>query len=267
MEPPEISICAIVGDGLRHRYFGNELAARFRLTGLVSETKRSLPTGGPADDGQVVREHFRQRDDAEKRYFGGNDSFNLADGKLLRVGHRESNQPQVFEWVKLRQPDYVVLFGSSIIREPLLSHFGGRVINMHLGLSPYYRGSGTNFWPLVNREPEYVGTTIHLATLDVDGGPILAQCRPQVEMSDGCHDFGCKSIAAGVRLMARCIHDHSHGRLQPHPQKPGGAVYRNSDFNAGAVRRMWDNFEAGMVREYLGSLESRHKNAPIVEIG
>ena len=50
--------------------------------------------------------------------------------------------------------DVVLVFGTGILREALLSAFPGRLINIHLGLSPYYRGAGTNFWPLVNGEPE-----------------------------------------------------------------------------------------------------------------
>ena len=76
------------------------------------------------------------------------------------------------------RPDVVLVFGTGILREPLLSAFDGRIINIHLGLSPYYRGAGTNFWPLVNREPEYVGATIHYLDAGIDTGPIISHARP-----------------------------------------------------------------------------------------
>ena len=34
-----------------------------------------------------------------------------------------------------------------------------KILNLHLGISPYYKGSGTNYFPLVNNEPQYVGAT------------------------------------------------------------------------------------------------------------
>ena len=33
------------------------------------------------------------------------------------------------------------------------------MINVHLGLSPYYKGSATNFWPFVNNELQFLGVT------------------------------------------------------------------------------------------------------------
>ena len=41
----------------------------------------------------------------------------------------------------------------------ILKEFRSKIINAHLGLSPYYRGSGTNIFPFVNKEIEYVGVT------------------------------------------------------------------------------------------------------------
>ena len=63
--------------------------------------------------------------------------------------------------MKACTPDVVLVCGTGILREELINLFPGHIINIHLGLSPYYRGAGTNFWPLVNREPEYLGATIH----------------------------------------------------------------------------------------------------------
>ena len=45
-------------------------------------------------------------------------------------------------------PDVVLVFGTGLLKAPLIGAFPGRIINIHLGLSPYYRGAGTNFWPL-----------------------------------------------------------------------------------------------------------------------
>ncbi|MEW6221793.1 MAG: formyl transferase, partial [Candidatus Hadarchaeota archaeon] len=175
------------------------------------------------------------------------------------------NSPEVFKWVTSLSPDYVILFGSGIIKDPLLSYYKNKMINMHLGLSPYYRGGGTNFWPLVNGEPECVGVTIHLATADVDGGPILSQERPDVEIGDGPHDIGCKTIIAGTDLMIKCIREYKRGRITPTPQKPGGKLYKRKDFNADAVRKMLKNFESGMIEEYLKNKAERDRNYPIIQ--
>jgi hypothetical protein len=47
-------------------------------------------------------------------------------------------------------PDLIISYGCSIIKRPLIEYFDKKFINIHLGLSPYYKEGGTNFWPFVN---------------------------------------------------------------------------------------------------------------------
>jgi methionyl-tRNA formyltransferase len=135
---------------------------------------------------------------------------------------------------------------------------------MHLGLSPYYRGSGTNFWPLVNGEPELVGTTIHLATLDVDAGAILKQVRPVITEGDRNHHIGCKAIIAGAEAMIEALSTYDQKQITPQPQASGGKLYHRKDFNVEAVRKMWRNLDQGMVETYLAD-RGRVDRYPIIE--
>jgi methionyl-tRNA formyltransferase len=159
----------------------------------------------------------------------------------------------------------VLVFGTGILREPLLTAFGGRIINIHLGLSPYYRGAGTNFWPLVNREPEYVGATIHYLDAGIDTGPMLAHARPTVARGDGPHDIGNKTIVAAADTLLRAAAAHVAGTALPVPQWSGGRFYQRKDFSADAVRRMSRNFETGMIDEYLTARASRDAALRLVE--
>jgi methionyl-tRNA formyltransferase len=158
-----------------------------------------------------------------------------------------------------------VLLGSSIITEPLLVDFDMRTINIHLGLSPYYRGTATNFWPLVNGEPECVGATIHLATLSVDAGPIIRQRRPPMEPEDGSHDIGCKALIEGTNAMRDAISDYASGTVDLVPQSGGGQLYKSSDFHPGAVEEMRRRFADGLIPEYLSHKAERDAAFPIVE--
>ena len=53
-----------------------------------------------------------------------------------------------------------------------------KAINIHMGLSPFYRGSSCNFWALNDKNPEYVGSTIHYLSKGLDSGNIIAHCLP-----------------------------------------------------------------------------------------
>lgn len=256
----------LTGNGLRHRYAAERLAEALELAGILVEAKpRAIrePEALPTGDVEVMSRHLAERDAVERHLLG---EASFPDGVERReVPTGGSNNPEVFQWVRSLAPDVVVLYGTSIIRPPLLEHFDGRMVNMHLGLSPYYRGAGTNFWPLVDGVPECVGATIHLAVQKVDAGAILTQARPQVSPEDRAHELGTRTIMAGLAAMQRAIPEYLQGRLEPLPQDLSrGRVYRRADFDAAAVRRVWDNLEAGMVPQYLQHQAERVARYPIV---
>jgi folate-dependent phosphoribosylglycinamide formyltransferase PurN len=260
----DFPIVIITGDQLRHNYFVDRLNAHHDVRGVVSESVFQPKIQGASDDIHDLRRHFEEREQAERRYFASCEQMTLPQNWLLRVAKGEANSDRVFEWIMKKNPQYLVLYGSSIIRERLLNTFDQRTINMHLGLSPYYRGSGTNFWPLVNGEPELVGVTIHLATLDVDAGAILKQVRPKIAKGDRNHDIGCKAIIAGAEAMITTIKEYAAGEIKPQPQREGGRLYKRADFNIEAVRQMWRNFDEGMIESYLAEPE-RADLYPIIE--
>lgn len=255
------AIVVITSSQLRHRYFVKELAARHDLVGLIME-EAPPAAGGAQPDDPAVAAHFAARSDKERYYFGA--VATPGAPVLLDLPYGGANDPAVAEVLEGLTFDCIVLYGSSIIREPLLSRFQGRIINMHLGLSPYYRGTATNFWPLVNREPHCVGVTIHHAVLKVDAGEILAQARPEIILSDRCHDYGCKSIIAGTELMSEVIARIARGNLPAVPQPPGGRLYRTRDFVPETVQTMLHNFATGMNEEYLAEKAGRDACCPIV---
>jgi methionyl-tRNA formyltransferase len=260
-----IAVVAIVGDQLRHRHVLERLERdpALDVRGVVIETKRPQPTGTTTELDAVLAEHFSARGRAEAAFFGHVRDWEPAFD-VMRVPFGGSNDDAVATWVLDRKPDALVLFGCSIIRDQLLERLPDRVVNLHLGLSPYYRGSATNFWPLVNGEPECVGATIHLATLSVDAGPILRQARPVLEPTDGSHEIGCRAILAGAEALATGLVDYAAGGLEPVRQSPGGRVFRNADFNGQAVQELWRRLENGMIADYLAEKPLRDEARPIV---
>jgi folate-dependent phosphoribosylglycinamide formyltransferase PurN len=164
-------------------------------------------------------------------------------------------------------PDVVVLFGTSVVRHPLLGAFAGRMVNVHLGLSPYYRGSATNFWPLVLDQPECVGATIHLAVAQVDAGGILAQVRPPALPEDRAHELGTKALMAALTCLPRVLEALVAGLAVTRAQDlSAGREFRRRDFGPDAVRRLWRNLDRGMVADYLSHARERLAAFPIVEL-
>ncbi len=252
----------------RHVFVANTIGARCDLVGVWQEEKSFRPEryATNADDEVVIQRHFANRDESEAAYFSAHDTVHAGIGAAHRVvSVGGCNDPSEVAQMAALQTDVVLVFGTGILREPLLSAFEGRIINIHLGLSPYYRGAGTNFWPLVNREPEYVGATIHYLDAGIDTGPMLAHARPDITRGDGPHDIGNKTIVAAVDALLVAAASHVGGTARPVPQWSAGRLYQRKDFSADAVRRLHHQFETGMIDEYLASRGSRDAALRLVE--
>jgi len=247
----------------RHRWVAAALL-QAGLAGVVIEEKPSI---GLSREGTVdprVSTYLAERAGREAQWFARAPKTYAELGvPLCQVAWGGSNSDDVFRFVAGLSPDRVALFGSSIIRDPLLSRFAGSIINMHLGLSPYYRGSATNFWPLVHGLPECVGVTLHHATLRVDGGHVLGQRRPPVVADDGSHDLGCKAIIEGAVLMADLL---SRDRLsEGRPQVGAGVLCRRSDFTPESIDDLHMRLRSGMLTRYIEDKRRRDERYPIVD--
>jgi folate-dependent phosphoribosylglycinamide formyltransferase PurN len=247
----------------RHQYVANTLASRFEVAGVWQEEKsfQPLSCATSAADQALIRRHFDARDASEDTYFADHDTVRTPSRRLPPGG---CNDPAEIERMCRTQPDVVLVFGTSLLKQPLIDAFAGRIINIHLGLSPYYRGAGTNFWPLVNGEPEYCGATIHFLDIGVDTGPIIAHVRPDIRPGDGPHDIGNRTIVAAAEAQAAAAVAHARSSLAGVAQRGGGRLYKRADFSAAAVARLYQNFADGMIDGYLRDRAARDARIALV---
>ena len=247
----------LTGNATRHKFFANTVSGHADDAFVVSECRAS-DSGGAAETSPIAR-HFRSRYEIEQTVFAGNDVFAAPCLPLL---YKEVNLPEVAKVIADFEPDLAVVYGSSIIKEPLISWMPrDRFLNVHLGISPYYRGSGTNFWPFVNGNLEYVGSTIMHIDPGIDTGDIITHVRPEVAPDDTVHTLGCRVIEASanrvISLMNRVRRGESLARVQQWGPETA-YYYRNRDFDESALERYYQNLENGLVDRYL-----RGPSAPI----
>src|SRR3989344_1002519 len=261
-----VKIVVITANHWRHHYLVNRLIGHFDVLGVVSETKRPLQSGRNPEEDKIIKAYDREWEEKERAYFGNETEFRLAENKILRVDYQSASGKGAFEWIKKLTPQYLILFSSSVIKDPLLALYHGRLINMHLGLAPYYRGSAATFWPLVMGEPECVGATVHLVVKQVDAGSVLGQSRPRLVPGDSHRDVSNKNVISGTDLLSRCITLYASGKIAPQRQDLSvGRVFKHDEFSAEAIMKMRENFSSGMIENYLKYKGERDRKFPIVE--
>lgn len=134
-------------------------------------------------------------------------------------------------------PDVVLVYGTLIIGRKVIER-SPRILNIHTGLSPRYRGSDTIFWPLHNGEPEHVGVTVHRLEPGIDSGPILATARPAIAPDDTEDTLFAKCVALGADLMCEQAVKEFAGTATPVTQALAeGHEYRSVDRTLASERR------------------------------
>jgi methionyl-tRNA formyltransferase len=124
------------------------------------------------------------------------DDTNFDAGKTQRVS--SINDEAVKELLQQLQPGIVVVNGTRIISKKILQCTNAIFINMHVGITPFYRGSHGGYWALYNKDPENFGTTIHLVDAGVDTGAILQQAFIKPAKEDNFTTYPILQVATGI---------------------------------------------------------------------
>lgn len=100
---------------------------------------------------------------------------------------RKAFTQAVIDKLKAKNIDGVILAGWETVLHPVFftkSNFGGRVLNSHPALLPAYKGLAHAVPDQIKDRVKVSGTTIHVASADVDGQPYLFQEQVKVERGD-----------------------------------------------------------------------------------
>lgn len=179
----------------------------------------------------VMQSYFARVLAAERKIFGP-PRFTPASAVLLPIKMGDLNMLEMETFAPALESDLFVVFGASYIKGPLCEFLvSRRAYNIHMGLSPYYRGSSTNFWALYDNRPDYVGATIHLLTEGLDSGPMLFHALPKPEAIDP-FELGMKAVKAAHRGLIERFRSGELQSCDPLPQDKSLQLRytRNSDF-------------------------------------
>ena len=201
---------------------------------------------------KVMQDYFINVLAAENKYFG-NISF-LPDNihpLVIKMGDLNYLSKDILE--SSLHSDLYVVFGASYIKGWLAEYLiSKKAINIHIGTSPYYRGSSCNFWALYDSNPHLVGSTIHLLSSGIDNGPILYHALPKL-IDESPFEFTMKSVYAAHISLAKKIDDGSIFDMEPINQDPQSQIRysKNSDFTDSIVNEYLSRDLTNLVTKEL----------------
>ena len=163
------------------------------------------------------------------------------------------------------QSNIYVVFGSSFIKGWLIDFLIEKsALNIHMGLSPYYRGTSCNFWAMYDSLPNYVGATIHYLSKGLDSGPIIFHSVPKFENEDP-FAFTMKAVKKAQVDLVYFIKNLKQFDINPVDQNRERQLRytRNSDFTDEVAQEFLDR---NLSRRDLEALISNSKKPELIDL-
>ncbi len=112
------------------------------------------------------------------------------------------------------RPALVVLAGfMRVLTEAFVSHYRGRLINIHPSLLPAFPGLNTHRRALAAGVKEH-GASVHFVTNEVDGGPVIVQVRVPVREGDDAQHLSARVLRREYGLYVTAIRWFAQGRVK-----------------------------------------------------
>ena len=224
----------------RHNYLINLLSTISDELFVIQECDTIFPgvIPGHYQASPIMKKYFENVNNAQSKLFGNSYVNNLKKNiKILPILSGDLNKCPIGLLSDFLKSDVYVVFGSSYIKGELIDFLvEQRAINIHAGVSPYYRGTDCNFWALYDDNPHLVGTTIHLLSKGLDSGPMLYHAMSNIKTNP--FEYTMSTIKSAFHSIAERIKDNSIFKINPVIQDKSKEIRysKKNEFNEEIVK-------------------------------
>jgi phosphoribosylglycinamide formyltransferase 1 len=150
---------------------------------------------------------------------------------------RAAAERALAEQIDAHRAEIIVLAGFMRVLSPeFAERYEGRLINIHPALLPKYRGLHTHSRALEARDADH-GASVHFATAELDGGPVVLQSRIAVRPDDTEVTLAARVLATEHVILPKVIGWLADGRLT---WRDGGPWLDGKPLTAPAVEDFHD---------------------------
>lgn len=198
----------------RHNYLINFLSKYCKKIYVIQECSTIFPgyLSGIYPKGTDMRKYFRQVHNAERKIFG-NEIISGKNINILPIQANDLGSIKLKEIKPFLRSDLYIVFGSSYIKGSLVNFLiRNKAINIHMGISPYYRGTDCNFWAMFDNNTSLVGATIHFLSKGLDSGKIIAHATS--EKIKNPFVYTMSTVKSAFFLLRKIIKDKNYKNLE-----------------------------------------------------
>jgi methionyl-tRNA formyltransferase len=250
----------------------NKIHRNFPLTGIVMEKKTSATklTLKKVFEKAIEKMLIPSLDHAWKNLLQAykNEFPDFPPAEKITVAN--INSDETFQFTRNLQPDLILVSGTHLIKEKLLSlNPRTGMLNLHTGLSPYIKGGPncTN-WCLATRQFHLIGNTVMWLNKGIDSGNILvSECTP-LTGEESLSALHLKVMNHAHDLYLRALQFIAEGKHQSIPQKEiaAGRTFFSREWTLKQKINAVRNFKT--FREYFksGSAERERKKVQCITL-
>lgn len=136
--------------------------------------------------------------------------------------YQEVNSLNSEESRKLLQelnPDLIIINGTGIISKKTIECVSAPFINIHVGITPLFRGVHGGYWAMATGKNDFFGTTIHYVDQGVDTGVIIEQAFIVPEKKDNFYTYPYLQYAIILPFLQQVVSAFTSGQ-RPAVKKP-----------------------------------------------
>jgi methionyl-tRNA formyltransferase len=194
-----------IGNKPNQRALANKIHDIYPLAGLVVESR---PTKSKITFGKIIEKLFLfPISNAWKNMQAYYSNLYANYPNVKRLNTQNINSEESFNFTNEINPDLIIVSGTRLIKEKMLSiNPSIGILNLHTGISPYVKGgpNSTN-WCIANKELHLIGNTIMWIDIGVDTGNIVTTEITDFTGDESLTQVHIKVMEHGHKLYLKAI--------------------------------------------------------------
>ena len=204
--PPKNIVVLASGSGSNFQALANQPEIRPYISALICNRPGAGCLSRAADLGIATRT-------LDHQVFDDRESFDSALGDVIEETGAE----------------WIVLSGfMRILGDAFMQRFEGKILNIHPSLLPKYKGLNTHQRAIDAGDTE-AGVTVHWATAELDGGPLIAQRKVRIDANDCAESLREKVLFQEHQLYPAVISALIHNKLD---YEGGHTLFQGNEIKA-----------------------------------
>jgi len=228
----------------RHNYLINKISEVCEDLCIIQECGTYFPgiIPGIYPASNIYKKYFEKVLEAESKIFNSCVvSIEKKNIKTLSIPFNDLNNFNLNSLDQFLKSDLYIVFGSSYIKGDLVKFLiDKKAVNIHMGISPFYRGCDCNFWAMYDNNYYLVGSTIHYLSKGLDSGSILYHAVS--EYHDDHFLYSMSTVKSAILSLSERIKNNKIFNYKPVVQNQNVEIRytQKKDFSENVIREFFN---------------------------